>query len=330
MRSRCRSCLYGLALALAVACVPVNLLPSTGEGARAQTARAIKIVVPLPAGGAADILARILGDEIARAHGVTLVTENRPGAGTIIGTEAVARAAPDGNTLLLTATGVVISPHLRKVNYDPVESFAPICRLTSTPLVLAVNGASPHRSFGEFVAAARAKPGTLTVAGVPATISQIAFEMLKRDVRLDLTFVPYPGGAPAVTAVLGGHVTAFLLPYAGLSEQIRAGQLRVLASASRGRTDALPNVPTLAEAGYHGSVVDFWNGVFAPAKTPEDTSARLAAWFADAMKVPGIESKLAIQGFYPAALCGADFAALVRAQHEQFGSVIREANIKAE
>jgi tripartite-type tricarboxylate transporter receptor subunit TctC len=250
--------------------------------------------------------------------------------GTIIGTEAVARAAPDGNTLLLTATGVVISPHLRKVNYDPIEGFAPICRLTSTPLVLVVNGGSRHRSFGEFIAAARANPGAMSVAGVPATISQIAFEMLKRDARLDLTFVPYPGGAPAVNAVLGGHVTAFLLPYAGLSEQIKVGQLRVLASAARDRTDALPNVPTMAESGYPGHEVDFWNGLFAPAKTPDIIVSRLAAWFADAMKSPNIETNLAAQGFYPHALCGADFAALLRAQHQQFGRVIREANITNE
>src|SRR5262249_13439604 len=275
--------------------------------------------VLVPAAGPPTILAGSSGEESSRARGVTLVTESRPGAGTIIGTEAVARAAPDGNTLLLTATGIVISPHLRKVNYDPVESLVPICRLTSTPLVVVVNGGSPHRSFGEFVAAARANPGTLTVAGVPATISQIAFEMLKRDAGLDLTFVPYPGGAPAVNAVLGGHVTAFLLPYAGLSEQIKAGRLRVLASAARGRADALPDVPTIAESGYPQHAVDFWNGVLAPARTPDDSVSRLAAWFGDAMKDPGIASRLAVQGFYPAPLCGADFAALLRTQHEQFG-----------
>src|SRR5262249_13447094 len=154
-----------------------------------QTGHAIKIVVPLPAGGTADILARLLGEQIGRDRGVTLVVENRPGAGTIIGTEAAARAAPDGNTLLLTASGVIITPPLRKVNYDPLAGFAPICRLTSTPLVLVVNGASPYRTLAEFLDAARARPGTLTVAGVPATISQIAFEMLKRDAKVDLAFV---------------------------------------------------------------------------------------------------------------------------------------------
>jgi len=258
------------------------------------------------------------------------VVENRPGAGTIIGTEAAARAAPDGNTLLLTASGVIITPHLRKVNYDPLAGFAPICRLTSTPLVLVVNGASPYRTLAEFLDAARARPGTLTVAGVPATISQIAFEMLKRDAKVDLAFVPYPGGAPAVNALLGEHVTAFLLPYAGLSEQIKAGQLRALASASRSRTSVLPDLPTFAESGYPDYDVDFWNGVFAPANTPEPTLSQLAGWFAAAMRAPSVESNLVAQGFYPTVLCGAEFTTLLRKQHHDFGRVIRAANIRVQ
>src|SRR5262249_22123263 len=161
-------------------------------------------VVPLPASGTADTLARILGEQISRDHGLTVVIENRAGGGTIIGTEAVARAVPDGNTLLLAATGVVIAPHLRNVSYDPITSFEPICQLTSTPLVVVVNCASPYRSRAEFLEAGRAKPRALTVAGVPATISQIAFEMIKRSANVDLTFVPYTGGAPAVNDLLGG------------------------------------------------------------------------------------------------------------------------------
>src|SRR5262249_10134283 len=176
-----------------------------------------------------------------------------------------------GSTLLLTASGIVITPHLRKVSYDPLAGFAPICRLASTPLVLVVNGASPYRTLAQFLDAARSNPGTLTVAGVPATISQIAFEMLKRDAKVDLTFVPYPGGAPAVNALLGEHVSAFLLPYAGLSEQIKAGPLRALASASRSRTNVLPDLPTFAESGHPDYDVDFWNGVLAPANTPQAT-----------------------------------------------------------
>jgi|SoiMetStandDraft_2_1073263.scaffolds.fasta_scaffold95801_2 tripartite-type tricarboxylate transporter receptor subunit TctC len=330
MRLSHRCCLRLAKLSIAIACMAPLALAVHGGKTRAQSGRVIKIVVPLPAGGAADILARILAARIGHDQGVTLVIENRPGAGAIIGTEAVSRAPPDGNTLLLTATGIVISPHLRHVNYDPVASFAPICRLTSTPLVLAVNGASPYRTFADFVVAAHAKPGASTVAGVPATLSQVAFEMLKRDAKLDLTFVPYTGGAPATNDVLGGHVTALLLPYAGLSEQIRSGQLRALASASRNRIDALPDVPTIAESGYPGFDVDFWNGLFAPSKTSEELQARLADWVTAALRAPDVEDKLVAQGFYPAPLCGAEFVALVRKQHNEFGRVIRDSNIRAE
>src|SRR5438552_1536021 len=135
------------ALPMVVFTVPVAI-PS--QDAQSQTTRTLKIVVPYPAGGPADVLARILGEKISRDHGVTIVTENRPGAGAIIGADAVSRAAPDGNTLLLTTTDVVISPHLRKVNYNPMTSFEPICQLTSTPLVVVVNGASPYRSLADF------------------------------------------------------------------------------------------------------------------------------------------------------------------------------------
>ena len=188
------------ALPMVVSTVPVAF-PSLD--AQSQTTRTIKIVVPYPPGGPADVLARILSEKISRDHGVTIVTENRPGAGAIIGAEAVSRAAPDGNTLLLTTTDVVISPHLRKVNYDPMTSFEPICQLTSTPLVVVVNGASPYRSLAEFFDAARANPGHLTLASVPGGIAHIAFESLKRAANVDLTFVPYAGSAPAGQRPIG-------------------------------------------------------------------------------------------------------------------------------
>jgi tripartite-type tricarboxylate transporter receptor subunit TctC len=319
--------LAGAAVLLAVA----GAIPATigRPGPWAQTRRTIKIVVPLPAGGAADVLARILGEQISRDRGVTVVIENRAGGGTIIGTEAVSRAAPDGSTLLLTATGLVISPHLRKVSYSPITSFEPICELTSTPLVVVVNSASPYRSLAEFLSAARAKPGSVTVAGVPATISQIAFEMLKRTANVDLTFVSYTGGAPAVNDLLGGHVTSVLLPLAGLTEQVKGGSLRVLASTTKARTEVLPDLPTIAELGQKEYEAHFWNGVLAPAKTPEETVSQFAEWFAAAMQVPEVKAKLVAQGYNPIGLCGADFAALLRKQHDEFGRIIHEANIKA-
>ena len=299
-------------------------------GAWSEPARTIKIVVPYPAGGTADILARILGEQISRTEGVTLLTENRPGASAIIGTEAVSRAAPDGSTLLITSTAFLIAPHLTKLNYDPLTSFEPICQLVSTPIVVIVNSGSPYGTLADWLNAARAKPGSLTLASIPGGLSRIAFEMLKRAANVDIAFIPYAGDAPAVNALLGGHVTAVFLPYSGVAAQLKAGTLRALASASRTRSESLPSVPTIAKSGFKGYEADNWNGLFAPAKTPYETVSELAGWFAAAMQIPDVKAKLVAQSLYPAWMCGADFAALLSKQYDEFGRVIREANIKAD
>jgi tripartite-type tricarboxylate transporter receptor subunit TctC len=290
----------------------------------------VRIVVPLPPGGAGDIVARMLADHVGRVQGPTMVIENRPGAGTVIGTEAVARAAPDGNTLLITAPYLLIAPHLRKVNFNPLTDFEPICHLVSSPGVLVVNSASPYRTLADFIDAARAKPGELTFAAAgPGTVHHIAFEMLKRAANANLIFVPYPGGAPAINALIGGHVAAVLAEYAPLAEHIKAGRLRAIAATTRTRIDALPDVATVAES-YKGYEVDFWWGLFGPTKMPKLATSQLADGFTAAMKVPEIRAKLTAQGFIPVGSCGADFGALLRNEYDQYGRIIREANIKAE
>jgi tripartite-type tricarboxylate transporter receptor subunit TctC len=299
-----------------------------GSGTWGQAA--IKVIVPAPAGGAGDIVARILTEQVSRAQRLTLVIENRPGAGTIIGTEAVAHAAPDGSTLLITAPYLVIAPHLRKVSFDPLTAFEPICHLVSSPGVIVLNSSSPYRTLADFLEAARARPGELTFAAVgPGTVQHIGFEMLKRAANVNLTFVPYPGGAPAITALLGGHVTAVLAEYAPLAEHIKAGRLRAIASTTDKRIDSLPELPTVGES-YNDYVVDFWWGLFAPAKTPTETVSRYADWFTAAMRVPEVETKLNAQGFVSVGSCGTHFAELLRKQYDYYGRVIREANIKAE
>jgi tripartite-type tricarboxylate transporter receptor subunit TctC len=299
-----------------------------GSGAWAQTA--VKIVMPAPAGGAGDIVARMLSEQVGRAQGLTLVIENRPGAGTIIGTEAVARAAPDGATLLITAPYLVIAPHLRKLNFDPLTGFEPICHLVSSPGVIVVNSSSPYRTLGDFLDAARAKPGELTFAAVgPGTVQHIGFEMLKRAANVNLTFVPYTGGAPAITALLGGHVTAVFAEYAPLAEHIKAGRLRAIVATTGKRIDSLPDLPIVGET-YNDYEVDFWWGLFAPAKTPKETASQYAHWFTAAMHAPEVKTRLNAQGFIPMGSCGADFAALLRKQYDHYGRIIREANIKAE
>jgi tripartite-type tricarboxylate transporter receptor subunit TctC len=318
-------------LQLGVTAVAITVFMLSGHGAWSQPTRTIKIVVPASAGGVIDLLARLLGEQIGRAQGPTMLIEDRPGAGGVIATEAASRAAPDGNTLLINSPDSLVIPHLRRLHYDPLTSFEPICYLVRAPLVIVVNTASPYLTLANLLDAARAKPRDLTLASFgPASVHQIAFETLRRAARVDMTFVPYPGIAPAVNALLGEHVSSVLGTYSTVSEQLNAGKLRALATASRTRIEPLPEVPTVAESGYDDYDVDFWLGLFAPAKTSKETISQLADWFSAAMQAPEVRPKLVAQGLYPVDMRGADFAALLRKQYDDFGRVIHEANIKAE
>jgi len=301
------------------------------EAGSSHSTRTMKIVVPSPAGGALDVLTRLLAEHISRSHALTIVIDNRPGAATAIGTEAAARAAPDGYTLLTNAPpAFVIAPHLRKLGYDPLNGFEPICSLVSFPMVIAVNSAAPYRTLDEFLGAARAKPGGLTLGSIgPASLSQIAFEKLKQAADVKITFVPYTGTSLAVSAILGGHVTSYLGNYTDVAEQAKAGKMRVLATTTPARIAALPELPTVAESGYPDYGFEGWFGALAPAKTPQKTVSELVDWFTTALQAPEIRAALVGQGLYPVGLCGADFAALIRRQYDEFGRIIREANIKA-
>jgi tripartite-type tricarboxylate transporter receptor subunit TctC len=318
----------GAAALCAIAAIVILL---AGQSAWSQTPRTIKIVVPVPPGGGMDFLARVLADQIGRTQGVTVLIESRPGAASMIATEAVSRAVPDGSTLLIQSASFIIDPHVRKLSYDPLTGFEPVCDLVSAPNVIVVNSASPYRTLADLVDAARSKPGELTIASIgPASQQHMAIESLKRMANIDLTYVPYSGSAPTVTAVLGGHVTALMAAYANLAEQVDAGKLRALAAVPRTRIEQLPDVPTVAESGYKDFEVDSWFGVLAPAKTPKETVAQLAGWFTAAMQVPEAKAKLVGQGLYPAAVCGADFGALLRKQYDEYGRLVRETNIKAQ
>jgi tripartite-type tricarboxylate transporter receptor subunit TctC len=294
-------------------------------------ARTIKIINPYPPGGTADIVARVISEQIGRTQGVTMLIENRPGAGTVIGTEAAARAAPDGNTLLITSVAFVINPHLRNLNYDPLSSFQPICNLTQSPQLLVVNSGSRYRTMADLTNAARAKPSELTLASTgPASPSQIAFEMLKHVANVQMTYVPFPGNAATVNAVLGGHVTAGIANYADLVGHLKAGTLRALATPSPTRIESLPEVPTVAESGHKEFEYEVWFGMFAPARTPNETVSQLSSWFVRAIQVAEVREKLVVQGLYPDGTCGAEFADGLRRQFNDYGRIIREANIRAE
>jgi tripartite-type tricarboxylate transporter receptor subunit TctC len=308
------------------------LVVATANGvARSQVLKTIRTVVPYAPGGVADVIARLVAQEIGRAGGPTLVVENRPGAGGAVGTEAVARAAPDGNTILIVSTPFIIDPLLRKLNYDPLTSFAPLCYLVNAPTVIVVNSASPYRTLTQFIDDARARPGQITMASIgPASSFQLGFEMLKRAAKVDMTFVPYPGNAPALDAVLGQQVTSMFGTYSNVAGYLKAGKLRALAVGNSSRAGPLPDVPTLAEAGYRDIDADAWFGAFAPARVPEQITSALDGLLITALKDQAVNEKLGIQGLYPAGTCGADFAAYLKKQHDQYIRIIAEANIKAE
>jgi tripartite-type tricarboxylate transporter receptor subunit TctC len=307
------------------------LLAPASHSAWSQTTRTIKIVVPYTPGSGPDILSRLMGEQIGRTQGPTVVVENRPGGGTVIGTEAVARAEPDGGTVLLIANSFVVNPALKKQNYDPVTSFEPICQLAATPIVLVVTGASPYRTLADLIAAARAKPGELSLAsGGPASSLHFAFEVLKRAANINMTYVPYGGTAPAINALVGGHVTAVFADYPTVVSQLKAGSLRALVTASQARVEPLPDVPTLAETGISKYEADIFYGIVAPAKTPAEMVSQLASRFTAAVQAPEMKPKLDQQGLFPAIRCGADFASLIRRQVDEYSRVARETNIKAE
>ena len=296
-----------------------------------QAARTIRIILPVPPGGSIDVLARILADHVSSTKGQSIIIESRPGAGGIIAAEAVARAAPDGNTLLINNNGIIISSILRKVSYDPLASFEPICHLVTTPQIIVVPAASPYRTLAELVDAARAKPAELSIASVgPNTTFHIGIERFKRLARADLTYVPYPGGAPTVNAVLGAHVTSAVLNWSEIGAQVTAGKVRALATMALQRIEPLPDLPTVAESGYPDFETDVWFGLVAPAKTPKEAVAQLIDWFGAAVVAPEVKSKLTAQALYPNPRCGADFDAHLRRQSDLYTRLIRELNIKTE
>jgi len=293
--------------------------------------KTIKIVVPNPPGASPDILARLLAEQIGRAEGAALVIENRPGAGNIVGSEAVARAVPDGKTLLINASPFVIDSHLRRLSYDPLTSFEPVCYLANSPMVIVVSSKSPYRMLDDLLSAARTKPSALTIAAVgPGTAAHMAFATLKHAAQVDMVFVPYPGNPAAVNALMGEHVDAVISSYPVVAELVKSGKLRALATTTRTRIEPLPDLPTVAEFGYKDYGADFWMGVVAPAKTPPEIISKLSGWFTAAMKARETRAKLLAQALYPVGICGADFAGFIRKQSDDYGHLIREFEIKVE
>lgn len=300
------------------------------SGALAQS-RTIKLVVPLSAGGPNDLVARLTGEHIQRNQGVSVVIENRAGAGTVIGTEIVARAVPDGNTILMAAGSFTVNPHIKNLSYDPLTSFEPVCYLVRSPHVIVTPANSPYKTLLELLAAARARPEEIMfAANGPATSQHIEFEMLRRAANVNMTFVPFTGDAPTLNATLGDQVSVAILDYVTVAEYIRLGKLRPLAVGTQQRIDKLPDTPSMAELGFS----DFdWAGTFgilAPAKTPKDKVDELIRWFSASLKAPEVLAKLDNLGLYAMNQCGPEYAAFLRKALEQNGRVIKGSNIKAD
>jgi tripartite-type tricarboxylate transporter receptor subunit TctC len=315
-----------LPVALSVAALIGALDPST---AWSQTERTVRLILPFPPGGPADSMARLVAQQIGTAGGPSIVVESHPGAGTEIGTEYVSRAAPDGATLLIISPSFVVLPHVRKLNYDPLADFVPICELATFPPLIVVNDDSPYHTLADFIAAARARPGALTYGTLgPATASQIAFEMLKQAAKVDITFVPFTGYTPAMQALLAHQVTTAQADLTTLQGQLQTGKLRALATTAATRVPVLPNVPTVIESGYKDVEAEFYGGVVAPAKTPQTTVSRTIRWFSDAIKAPEVQAKFTSLGFGRAGQCGADFGTAIRKDYDRYGRTIRDAHLQ--
>jgi tripartite-type tricarboxylate transporter receptor subunit TctC len=303
--------------------------------ARAQPypAKPVRLVVPFPPSGGNDVFARLLAQKLSEAWKQQVLVENRPGAGGNLGTEFVARAAPDGYTLLLGHTGTLaINPALyAKTGYDPQRDFAPIALLASAPLVLVVNPGSALRSVGDIVAMARAKPGELNYASSGSgTGSHLSAELLQAQSGIRLTHVPYKGTSPAITDVLGGQVPMMFSVIPTALPQIRAGKLRAVAVTGARRMPQLPEVPTVAESGLPEFESTLAYGILAPRGTPAGVIEEIRAQTARVVATREYRERLEFEGALPLEGTPAEFAALIRAQGEKWGKLIRAAAIRPE
>lgn len=292
----------------------------------------ITYVVPFPAGGTTDILARLIGQKLGPALGTTIIIDNRPGAGGNIGSELVARSAPDGYTIM----GGTISSHsinasLYKLPYDPLKSFAPITLIGTNANVLVLNPASPFKSVKELVAAARAKPASLSFASAGNGTSQhLSAELFKTMTGIDMVHIPYKGSAPAIQDVIGGQVPLMFDTTVVAGPFIESGRVRPLAVTSAKRVASLPDVPTMAEAGVPGYEVVSWQAMFAPAGTPPAIVQRLQTEVAAILKQPDVQERLAKLGVDPSGMAPQQLADFQAAEIAKWAKVVKAANVKVD
>lgn len=318
-----------LALAMA-ACI---VLPSAALAQAKFPNRPITLVVPSSPGGSTDFTARLIAEPLSRALGQPVVVDNRAGASGNIGNTLVARAKPDGYTLLVAYSGYQVgNPHLfKKAGWDPIKDFAPVAMLTRAPQVLAASMNVPANSLGELIAYAKANPGKLNYASSGnGSIQHIAGELFKQLTGTFITHIPYRGAGPAVQDLLGGQVDLFFTTPASVVSHIKAGKLKGLAVSSADRLTALPQVPTANEAGLKGFALDSWFALYAPAGTPPEIIAQLNAEIAKILANPDAKKKAEDAGTAVETMTPAQLGEYTRKELDAWGKVIKNANITAD
>jgi tripartite-type tricarboxylate transporter receptor subunit TctC len=292
----------------------------------------VKLIVTYPPGGGADLMARLVAPKMAQALGQPVVVENKPGASGQIGAAEVARAAPDGYTLLLDASSYAVNPSLyASLPYDPAKAFTPIAVLALFPNVLVVTPSYPPRDVKELIAAAKSKPGTVAFASSGNGSAQhLAGELFRQKAGVEMTHVPYKGGAPAMNDVIGGQVPVFFANMASGLAHVKGGKLRALAITGARRSSALPDAPTMAEAGLPGYEVYEWNAIFAPAGTPAPVIAKIADAIGKAAQSEEFRERVGALGGELTGFGPAEADRFVREQTQLWGKVVREGRIKVE
>jgi tripartite-type tricarboxylate transporter receptor subunit TctC len=309
-----------------------SMAASDAESASAYPSRPVRIIIPYSTGGGADSFGRTFQPALVSALGQPVVLDNRPGASAIIGTELAARAAPDGYTMVLITTTHTVTPALvKKLPYDPASDFAGASLAVTQPNVLVVHPSLAARSVKELVALARAKPDALTYAsGGSGSAPHLGGELLQMVAGIKLTHVPYKGSGPGVIAVLGNQVTMMFVGPLAIEPHVASGRLRALATADRKRSAALPEVPTVAEAGYPGVESGTWYGFAAPARTPQPILEAFHAAVLEAMAVPEMKSRLLAQGVEIVGNGPREFDRTIREEIAKWDKVVRAAGISAE
>ena len=294
--------------------------------------RIVKLVVPFAPGGGTDVVARTLAQEMTKDLGASIIIENKPGAGTIIGTQAVATSEPDGYTLLMGTFANAVNPSLNpKLPYDAHRDFAPVALIARSFNIVVVNPSSPIKSIADLIAAAKAEPDRLSYGTYgTGTSAHLAGELFKSLAQVNLTTVPYKGAAPAITDLVGGQIQVMFTTVASAASLIAGGQLRALAVTSAERSPAFPDLPTVAEAGVPGYAAESWYGLFAPAKTPPDVIDRLNKSAAKAVQSEAFRKLGVNEGLVMVARPPEEFDRYFRGEEERWRKVIEDAGIKIE